>query len=161
MRQRREDIPALANHFLRRFAAENRRAGIALTPQALDVLVNYHWPGNVRQLENVIERSVVLCQEDSISPELFPQEVLAPHAEAAPQLPLDGLDLKGAVNGYTRALIETSLARCGGVQRRAAQMLRVSPSTLNEMIRRLRIAAGEEDSRASRTPPRMQRGVSP
>jgi DNA-binding NtrC family response regulator len=145
LRQRREDIPALANHFLRRFAEENGRGGIALTPQALDVLVNYHWPGNVRQLENVIERAVVLCQEESISPELFPQEVLATPAEAAPQLPPDGLDLKGAVNGYTRALIETSLARCGGVQRRAAQMLRVSPSTLNEMIRRLKIAAGEED----------------
>jgi DNA-binding NtrC family response regulator len=145
LRRRREDIPALANHFLRRFAEENRRTGIALTPQGLDVLVNYHWPGNVRQLENVIERAVVLCQDESISPDLFPQEVLAPQAEALPQLPSDGIDLKEAVNGYTRALIETSLARCGGVQRRAAQMLRVSPSTLNEMIRRLKIAAGGEE----------------
>jgi DNA-binding NtrC family response regulator len=145
LRQRREDVPALANHFLRRFAEENGKPVLTLTPKALDVLVNYHWPGNVRQLENVIERAVVLSQEDSISPELFPQEVLAPHAEPAPSLPPDGLDLKEAVNEYTRALIETSLVRCGGVQRRAAQMLKVSPSTLNEMIRRLRIAAGAED----------------
>jgi transcriptional regulator with GAF, ATPase, and Fis domain len=76
--------------------------------------------------------------------DLLPGEVLAPQSSPAAKLPAEGVDLKDAVNAYTRALIEASLARCGGVQRRAAQMLRVRPSTLNEMIRRLGIAAADE-----------------
>ncbi|HNX48763.1 MAG TPA: sigma-54 dependent transcriptional regulator [Thermoanaerobaculaceae bacterium] len=144
LRQRREDVPALTNHFLRRFADENNKPHITLTPRALDLLVAYHWPGNVRQLENVIERAVVLCQEEIIDIDLFPGEILSPQSGPLERIPEDGLDLRGAVNDYTRALIEASLARCGGVQRRAAQMLRVSPSTLNEMIRRLGMTVTED-----------------
>ncbi|NCO69485.1 MAG: sigma-54-dependent Fis family transcriptional regulator, partial [Acidobacteria bacterium] len=118
LRRRRSDIPALASHFLRRFADENGKPRIAFAPSALDVLVAYHWPGNVRQLENVVERAVVLCQDDVIDVELFPNEVLAPQGEQATPIPSDGVDLREAVNEYTRALIQTSLARCGGVQRR-------------------------------------------
>ena len=87
---------------------------------------------------------MVLCPGDTIDSDLLPSEVLSPEPVPAAQLPADGLDLKEAVNGYTRSLIEASLARCGGVQRRAAQMLRVRPSTLNEMIRRLGVAGVEE-----------------
>jgi len=145
LRARRDDIPALAAHFLRKFGEENGKSDITLTPQALDVLLSYHWPGNVRQLENAVERAVVLCAGEVIDLDVLPAEVLAPQpTAAAAQLPSDGLDLREAVNQYTRALIETSLARCGGVQRRAAQMLRVRPSTLNEMIRRLGIQGAEE-----------------
>jgi two-component system, NtrC family, response regulator PilR len=144
LRARRQDIPALASHFLRRFGEENGKPGLALSPQALDVMLSYHWPGNVRQLENVIERGVVLCADDSFDIDLLPSEVLNPQTVPPSRLPADGLDLRDAVNQYTRALIEASLARCGGVQRRAARMLRVRPSTLNEMIRRLGIAGGEE-----------------
>jgi len=145
LRARRDDIPALAAHFLRKFGEENGKSDITLTPQALDVLLSYHWPGNVRQLENAVERAVVLCAGEVIDLDVLPAEVLAPQpTAAAAQLPSDGLDLREAVNQYTRALIETSLARCGGVQRRAAQMLRVRPSTLNEMIRRLGITTAEE-----------------
>ncbi|TAM51434.1 MAG: sigma-54-dependent Fis family transcriptional regulator [Acidobacteria bacterium] len=144
LRQRPDDIPALVNQFLRRFAEENRKSALALTPHALDVLMGYNWPGNVRQLENVIERAVVLCPGDVIDVDLLPGEVLAPQSAPAATLPAEGVGLKDAVNAYTRALIEASLARCGGVQRRAAQMLRVRPSTLNEMIRRLGIAEADE-----------------
>jgi DNA-binding NtrC family response regulator len=150
LRRRREDVPALANHFLRRFGDENDKPGLTLTPRALDALVNYHWPGNVRQLENVIERAVVLSQTDSIDIDLLPSELLAaPKFDSAANLPPDGVDLREAVNDYTRALIEASLARCGGIQRRAAQMLRVSPSTLNEMIKRLGGGAGDETDSSS------------
>ena len=145
LRSRREDIPALASHFLRRLGEENGKPNLSLTPHALDVLRGYHWPGNVRQLENVIERAVVLCAGDVIDADLLPSEVRLPQGASAAQLPADGVDLKEAVNSYTRALIEASLVRCGGVQRRAAQMLRVRPSTLNEMIRRLGIAGGDEE----------------
>jgi two-component system response regulator PilR (NtrC family) len=144
LRDRREDIPALAAFFLRRYCQENAKPGIALAPQTLDVLTAYHWPGNVRQLENVIERGVVLCQGDTFDVDLLPAEVLTPQAAPPVPAPPEGVDLREAVNQYTRAIIEASLARCGGVQRRAAAMLKVRPSTLNEMIRRLGITASEE-----------------
>lgn len=147
LRERKEDIPALASYFLKRFGSENGKPNLTLSPRALDVLMAYHWPGNVRQLENVIERAVVLSQGPVIEPDLFPSEVLQPPSvpvEVA--VPANGLDLKEAVNRYTKALIEASLARCGGVQRRAAQLLGVRPSTLNEMIRRLGIASRESGS---------------
>jgi DNA-binding NtrC family response regulator len=144
LRARREDVPALANHFLRRFGKENGKPNLTLTPRALDVLVGASWPGNVRQLENAIERAVVLCQGSMIDVDLLPAEVLSPQPLPVAHVPAEGLDLREAVNSYTRALIEASLARCGGVQRRAAQMLGVRPSTLNEMIRRLGITTAEE-----------------
>jgi len=144
LRQRPEDIPALAAYFLRRFAQENDKPSIVFSPQTLDILTAFHWPGNVRQLENVVERGVVLCQGETFDSELLPVEVLSP--QAPPPAPAHGasVDLREAVNQYTRALIEASLARCNGVQRRAAAMLKVRPSTLNEMIRRLGITATEE-----------------
>ncbi|BCW92722.1 MAG: acetoacetate metabolism regulatory protein AtoC [Thermoanaerobaculum sp.] len=142
LRERKEDIPALASFFLKRFGEENGKPHLTLSPRALDVLMAYHWPGNVRQLENVIERAVVLSPGPVIEPDLFPAEVLQPPSQPVEvSVPADGLDLKEAVNRYTKALIEASLARCGGVQRRAAQLLGVRPSTLNEMIRRLGINA--------------------
>lgn len=142
LRERKEDIPALASFFLKRFGEENGKPHLTLSPRALDVLMAYHWPGNVRQLENVIERAVVLSPGPVIEPDLFPAEVLQPPSQPMEvSVPADGLDLKEAVNRYTKALIEASLARCGGVQRRAAQLLGVRPSTLNEMIRRLGINA--------------------
>jgi DNA-binding NtrC family response regulator len=144
LRARREDVPALANHFLRRFGQENGKPNLTLTPRALDVLVGTGWPGNVRQLENAIERAVVLCQGSTIDVDLLPAEVLSPQPQPTAHIPAEGLDLREAVNAYTRALIEASLARCGGVQRRAAQILGVRPSTLNEMIRRLGISTAEE-----------------
>jgi DNA-binding NtrC family response regulator len=144
LRQRPDDIPALATHFLRRYGEENGRTALALSPRAMDVLTAYHWPGNVRQLENVIERAVVLSTGEVIDVDLLPGEVLTPQTGKGATLPADGIALRDAVNQYTRALIEASLALCGGVQRRAAQMLKVRPSTLNEMIRRLGITAVDE-----------------
>jgi two-component system response regulator PilR (NtrC family) len=154
LRQRKEDIPALANFFLKRFGEENHKPNLTLSPQALDVLMNYHWPGNVRQLENVIERAVVLSQEEVIEPHLFPAEILQPPA-VVPEVsvPDSGMDLREAVNRYTKALIEASLARCGGVQRRAARLLGLRPSTLNEMMRRLGINSSETASSSGQKNP--------
>ncbi len=144
LRHRREDVPALAAFFLRRYSQENDKTGIVFSPQTLDVLTAYHWPGNVRQLENAVERGVVLCQGETFDVDLLPAEVLTPLATPPAPVSGDGVDLREAVNQYTRALIEASLVRCGGIQRRAAAMLKVRPSTLNEMIRRLGIAPTEE-----------------
>ncbi len=141
LRQRREDIPLLASHFLRIYAKENEREIEGFTPAAMDALAAYHWPGNVRELENAVERAVVLCTGRIIDVDLLPPAVrtgaLQPSPE--PSLPPEGLDFKQAVAEYKRRLIRDALAREGGVQRRAARLLKLSPKTLNDMIHRLGI----------------------
>ena len=72
LRQRQEDTPLLATHFIKKYAPENVRGKIRLTPEALKVLVQYAWPGNVRELENVMERAVILCHNNLITPEDLP-----------------------------------------------------------------------------------------
>ena len=75
LRDRKEDIPQLADHFLRKFSAENSRAGLQFTPEALKVMMDYSWPGNVRELENAVERAVVLSSGSSLGAELLPEQL--------------------------------------------------------------------------------------
>src|SRR5678809_268733 len=75
LRQRKEDIPVLAQHFLVKYGEENNKRSLALAPEALDLLMDYHWPGNVRELENVIERAVVLATGPRIGGDLIPDQV--------------------------------------------------------------------------------------
>jgi two-component system response regulator PilR (NtrC family) len=146
LRDRIEDVPILAEHFLHKFAAENGRAIERLTPEAMDRLVRYPWPGNVRQLENVIERAVVLCSGREIGLDLLPPDLrdhepssMGPAGPTASgELP-QGLSFNEAVEAYERHLIESALKRLGGVQKRAAESLGLKPTTLNEKIKRLRI----------------------
>ncbi len=148
LRRRKEDVPLLANHFLRLYARENEREIEGFTPAAMDALVAYSWPGNVRELENAVERAVVLCTGRTIGVDLLPPPVRAGALEppSEPMVPPEGLDFKGAVARYQRRLIQDALARTGGVQRRAAKLLNLSPKTLNDMIHRLGIEAGPDSS---------------
>lgn len=138
LRERKDDIPLLAQHFLEKYREENGRGHIDLDPAALDQLMSYDWPGNVRELENVIERAVVLATGPRIGPDLIPDHVRQASTFEIPQfvVPPEGLSLKDAVTNLERRLIETTLAAAGGVQKRAAEMLRVKPTTLNEMMKR-------------------------
>jgi two-component system NtrC family response regulator len=139
LRERREDIALLATHFLRIYAEENGRNVQGLAPAAMDALAAYHWPGNVRELENAIERAVVLCQADTIDVDELPLAVRGEGPTATPGIdfPANGIDLREAINEYQARLIREALTRSGGVQRRAAALLKLSPTTLNEMIHRL------------------------
>src|SRR6185295_11621746 len=93
LRQRKDDIPLLAQHFLARYGDENRKAAMELTPDALDLLTAYDWPGNVRELENVIERAVVLSQGPQIGVDLIPEHVRKTPDFQTPQfvVPPEGL----------------------------------------------------------------------
>ncbi|NOZ94312.1 MAG: sigma-54-dependent Fis family transcriptional regulator [Acidobacteria bacterium] len=146
LRERVEDIPLLAQHFLRRYARENERRIEAFTPRAVDALCSYPWPGNVRELENAVERAVVLCRRDVIDLAELPEPVRKGLVRMAPTtiLPSDGLDFRKAVEEYQRRLIREALKRTGGVQRRAARLLHMSPTTFNEKVHRLGLA-GEGD----------------
>jgi len=141
LRDRREDIPLLATHFLSQYAEENQRTVEGFSSAAMDALVEYHWPGNVRELENAVERAVVLSRRETVEVDELPQALRggAPAAVASLEFPADGVDFRQNVAEYQEHLIREALNRSNGVQRRAAKLLKLSPTTLNEMIHRLGI----------------------
>jgi two-component system response regulator PilR (NtrC family) len=127
LRQRMEDIPLLARHFVEKYAAELGREIQGCTDDALDTLLAYPFPGNVRELENVIERAVALTRDDVIRRDALPPNVLRPaEAPGESRIPADGVDLDQLVASYERGLILEALARTGGVKKRAAALLGVS-----------------------------------
>jgi len=141
LRRRREDIPLLIQHFLAKYSEENRRRIREVTPETMKTLMDTPWPGNVRELENTIERAVVLCTGDRITPDLMPDYLRFPVHSDQPTtiVPGDGLSLKDAVSSYERNMILQSLELANGVQKKAAELLQLKPSTLNEMMKRLGI----------------------
>ena len=138
LRDRKDDIPLLARHFLQKYGDENRKSGLELTPSALDLLTDYDWPGNVRELENVIERAVVLTAGPRIGAELIPEHVHKTAAFNVPDfvVPPEGISFKDVITDFEKRLIESTLEAAGGVQKRAAELLHIKPTTLNEMIKR-------------------------
>jgi DNA-binding NtrC family response regulator len=140
LRERREDIPLLAEHFMALYANENAKPVTAIHPDAMRALLDHDWPGNVRELENAVERAVVLCAGSEITLDLLPETVLSPDVSDQPvRLPENGSTYKDLVEDYERRLVRTALRRTGGIQKRAAELLRVKPTTLHEIIKRLEI----------------------
>jgi DNA-binding NtrC family response regulator len=139
LRERPEDIPVLVEHFLDRFNAENAKNVKRVSPEVMERFFVHAWPGNVRELENVVERGVVLARGDEIGLDLLPKDLSRRVAipEAAP-LP-DGIRFYDAVSRFERQMIESALRRSGGVQKQAAELLGLKPTTLNEKIKRLGI----------------------
>ncbi len=146
LRDRQDDIPLLATHFLSAFAEENKREIEGFSSDAMDAMTSYHWPGNVRELENAVERAVVLCRAETIEVDELPQSLRgdAPTPVLASAFPPEGLDFRKAVANYQETLIREALNRGDRVQRRAAGLLKLSPTTLNEMIHRLGIDLDED-----------------
>jgi Nif-specific regulatory protein len=132
LRDRKEDIPALAAHFLERAAARCRRRVRGITAEALGYLMAYPWPGNVRELENAIERAVVLGQSEQLLPEDLPETVL--DAPGPPQTP--GA-LQGSVTGVKRQLIIRAWEESHGDYKQAAAKLNIHPNSLLRLVRTL------------------------
>jgi len=128
LRERREDIPLLAAHFVRKISAELGKSVKSVSPEALSILENYRWPGNIRELENVIERALVLGSGDVLEAEALPPDLhLSRDLQEVPvEIPPDGLDLEAMLDQIEQRYLQMALARTGGVQTRAAELLRVS-----------------------------------
>ncbi|MBI2188864.1 MAG: sigma-54-dependent Fis family transcriptional regulator [Acidobacteria bacterium] len=141
LRERKDDIPMLAQHFLEKYSGENNKSGLELTAEAIDLLTDYDWPGNVRELENVIERAVVLTSGPRIGADLIPEHVRAAPGFHIPRfvVPPEGISFKDVITSVEKRLIEETLEAAGGVQKRAAELLHIKPTTLNEMIKRYEI----------------------
>ena len=161
LRERIRDIPVLVEQFSRRLPAAEDRELRAFSPDALELLAGFSWEGNVRELENTIERAVVLAREASIGPELIPEAIRGVRASDIPKfdLPLEGISFKEVVVGFETQLIEQALMAAGGVQKRAAEMLGIKPTTLNEMIKRRRIPLRARSGRSKRESSAVGRSV--
>jgi DNA-binding NtrC family response regulator len=139
LRQRKEDIPLLANFFLAKFAEENGRPAMRITPEALRPLLMYSWPGNVRELENVIERAVVLSTGPEIGADLLPDQI-AGRSAAFPSIePRADASLFDIIEDCERHVITQMLEKCSWNQTEAAENFRIPLSTLNQKIKRLNI----------------------
>jgi two-component system response regulator PilR (NtrC family) len=138
LRERKDDVPVLAQHFLEKYGVENSKPGMELAADALDLMMDYDWPGNVRELENVIERAVVLSSGLRIGAELIPEHVRSAPSFHIPKfvVPPEGISFKDVITNVEKRLIESTLEAAGGVQKRAAELLKIKPTTLNEMIKR-------------------------
>ncbi len=141
LRDRPEDIPLLARYFLGNYARENEKEISDISSTAMELLLDYHWPGNVRELENAIERATVLSTTEVLDLDLLPPTIRQPKTFELPlpSLPSNGVSFKEAVAAYERQLIVRALKSENGVQKRAAERLKVKPTTLHEMMKRLRI----------------------
>jgi len=144
LRERKEDIPLLAKHFLDVYSRENDKRVAEVSDEVMTILEDYDWPGNIRELENLIERAVVLTKTESITRENLPPMLLGPQIHSTPAFtPFDGpMHRKDQTRMFQRQAIIHALKKTRGIQKKAAGLLGVKPTTLNEMIKRLEIDLG-------------------
>jgi len=129
LRERRDDIPLLVSHFLRSFSERYHISPLTVTDEAMDLILRYPWPGNVRQLENTIERLVVLANGNVLRPEDLPQEVREAESRIAKidlKLPDESIDLEQV----EKEILSQALQKHAGNQTRAAKYLNISRKTL-------------------------------
>jgi len=138
LRERREDIPALVTLFTERFSRQLGKVEPALTPEALEMILNYAWPGNIRELQNAIEYAVVLADKDMITPKQLPREIQLPPAlqAAAIATAVPTLNLED----HEKQTILQALAQTRGNKKKAAEILGIHRPTLYGKMKRLGIA---------------------
>ncbi|HXO37993.1 MAG TPA: sigma-54 dependent transcriptional regulator [Candidatus Acidoferrum sp.] len=145
LRERRDDVELLANHFLKKYSAAAQKSILRISQESLDALKAFEWPGNVRQLENTIERAVAMETANELKVDF---EADRPRARAAaassngnssPNVPTDGIDFEKYVAGVERSLIESALQQSGGVQIRAAELLKVSYRSFRHLLKKYEI----------------------
>jgi DNA-binding NtrC family response regulator len=139
LRQRKNDIPLLAEHFAQKFAEDNGKPPLHISTEALRPLMDYDWPGNVRELENVIERAVVLANGSSLTIDLLPDNLVGRGAKLALMEHRPDASLFDIMEDCERRIITDMLEKCGWNQTEAADQFRVPLSTLNQKIKRLNI----------------------
>ena len=141
LRERKEDIGALASTFIRRFAGELRKKMVGLDPAAEKLLQRYNWPGNIRELENAIERAVLLAEGDVITTDDLRLGELSPTVDgsgvaAAVKIPPNGI----ALEEIERQAVVEALTMSNWVQKDAAELLQITPRVMNYKIKTLGIA---------------------
>lgn len=126
LRERKDDIPLLVEHFLRQYKSESKGRIKYVPPETMDLLANYNWPGNVRELENIIERAIVMGKENTIFPEDLPLEISKASDTSRPDLTTGKTFLKQRVANLERELIIEALEKTDWIQTKAARLLGIS-----------------------------------
>jgi two-component system response regulator PilR (NtrC family) len=146
LRERREDVPLLIEHFLRKFSAEHGRSVTEIDPAAMSALTGYNFPGNVRELENLVERAVTLSSDTRITIEGLPELRAGGTRGAAPtvELPAEGLNLENEVESFERGIILRALERTRGNRTEAARLLGISFRSMRYRLSKLGIAGGDD-----------------
>ena len=142
LRERKEDIPLLVEHFLKKFSEENARSGLQFSAEAMKALMDYNWPGNVRELENAVERAVVLASGSALGPEVLPEQLFEDGAHGVGSTSaedLEGRSLFEIMEACERRVILGMLTRTNWSQTDAAARFKIPLSTLNQKIKRLQI----------------------
>jgi two-component system response regulator AtoC len=144
LRERREDIPLLSRHFLQKSCRNNNLPPRTLSQDAVRALMNYSWPGNIRQLENAVEHAVAMTgQEREVPASALPDEILQPSASLlvpSVAIPDEGINFTSVVSQLERELILRCLEKTGGNKRQAARLLQLSRTTLIDKLHRLNLA---------------------
>lgn len=138
LRERREDIPLLVNYFMKKYASQQRVAVHSISQEALRVLSEYHWPGNIRELENAIEHAIAFCTSDMITPKDLPENL---REEATPSglfsielSTIDSLDLQETLSDAERKLLLWAYQKTSGNQVRMSEILRIPRTTLQNKL---------------------------
>ncbi|MBM3299345.1 MAG: sigma-54-dependent Fis family transcriptional regulator, partial [Deltaproteobacteria bacterium] len=149
LREREEDIPALADHFAKKFAAEQGKRISRISSLAMQVLCNYQYPGNVRELENIIERCVTLEESDQLTAANLPPKLLEAGSRPNPvqeiDIPVDGIDLNSALEATERSLINRAMEMAGGNRSRASRLLGISFRSLRYRLVKLGMDQGDDE----------------
>jgi DNA-binding NtrC family response regulator len=149
LRDRQGDVPLLVEHFIERFNQSKRGAIRGVEPEAMECLVRYHWPGNIRELENLIERLVILKRSGTVAVSDLPEKIAQKQPkrpvilDSAPGTPIseDGIDLMRELEQFENRLIVEALRQANGVTSKAANLLRMNRTTLVEKLKRKGIEA--------------------
>ena len=130
LRHRPEDIPLLAKHFLNKYGQKHHRTLRMIAPDAIDVLMNYDWPGNIRELQNAIEHAIIICEGQVIQPTDLPEKMQFTDPKVRVNIPANRLDLKNILNEVLEKtehqLINRALELTGGNRTKAAELLGIS-----------------------------------
>jgi len=153
IRERRGDIPKLVRHFIERTNERRNRSVTGITGRALELLLAYNWPGNIRQIENTIERMVLLSLGGQLDLDDVPERIrssaqvleLERDIMSEPLLPTEGIDLRDAVERFENALIRQALERSGWNKNRAAAILQMNRTTLVEKLKKRDFGPGGRD----------------
>jgi two-component system, NtrC family, response regulator AtoC len=141
LRKRREDIPALTGHFLQKFNREMKKRITTINPAALETFLTYHWPGNIRELQNVLERAVVLASSDTITPDLLPPQMSQRGTEEISP----GIPLEDALKKFKREFISQTLSLTNNNQSQAAKLLEIQRTYLNRLIKELGLSSSSSE----------------
>src|SRR5258708_38957089 len=131
VRDEKPDVPAMADHFVEKFAREHRRAIKRISTPAIDMLASYHWPGNVRELENTLERAVLMCDGEVIHGHHLPPSLQTAEASGT----VTRVALRDAVSAYEKDLIQDALKTTRGNRAKAARLLDTTERIINYKVR--------------------------